>query len=314
MKKTIALLLGCLSLTGPLLAQSAPGFDTIFLSSNETRLGQIKGIDDKNLSVSVPLDPKNPTAMATVAIPRANVVRIEFAANAARDRLLKEATPAQLADLARLWAQWQPFMAIQRSPAGQVAVAYGDALLRTADPAQIAKALELYKLVEASSWNDDDKALAKQGRLRAMIAGGNAAAAVKEAREIAKVSEDPAVLIEANYIMAEAAGSSFRKLVEDNPRWQIDLNVLPERNRLYAEALDLYLVPYLFFGSDIEAASRGLAGAMGIYQFTGETKLAEETAKDLVTIYPGTKYATEAQKFLDSLPKEEAKPSTEKQN
>lgn len=308
----LSLVLGSLGLTGLAQAQTAaPGFDTIFLNTGETRVGQIKGVDDKNFSVSVPLDPKNPAALATVAIARPNVVRIEFAPNAAREKLIKGATPAQIAELARLWAQWQPYTGVQRSPAGQVAVAYADLLLKTGDPAQVLKALELYKLVEATSWNDDDKALAKQGRLRAMIASGNAAQAVNEAREIAKVSEDPAVLIEANYIMAEAAGAAFRKLVEDNPRWQIDLNVLPERNRLYAEALNLYLFPYLFFGSDIEPAARGLAGAVGIYQFTGETKLAEETAKDLVTIYPGTKYAGEAQKFLDGLPKE-AQPSTQK--
>lgn len=290
----------------------AQTLDTIFLSTGETRVGQIKGFDGKNFSVSVPLDPKNPSALATVAIAGPNVVRIEFAPNPARDRLLETPTSVKIGELAQLWIQWQPYLGIQRSPAGRVAVAYGDALLRSGDATQVPKALELYKAVETLAWDDEDKSLAQQGRLRAMIAGGQAAQAVNEAQEIAKSSEDPAVLIEAKYIMAEAAGASFRKLVEDNPRWEIDLNILPERNRLYAEALNLYLFPYLFFGSDIEPAARGLAGALGIYQFTRETKLARETAMDLVTIYPGTKYAAEAQQYLDSLPGEETGSSTKK--
>lgn len=287
-------------------AQTPQKLDTIFMATGETRVGQIKGIDAKNLSVSVPLDPKNPAVLATVAIARSNVVRIEFAPNDVLNAQLAEGKNLDV--LARLWTQWQPYLEIPKSPAGRVGMAYGDALLRAGDPVQVPKALEIYKQVEESSWNDDDKGLAQQGRLRAMIAGGQAAQAVDEAREIAKDSEDPAVLIEAKYIMAEAAGASFRKLVEDNPRWQQDLNIIPERNRLYAEALDLYLYPYLFFGSEIEPASRGLAGAMAIYQFTGEKRLATETARDLVEIYPGTKYAAEAQSYLDGLGREEKKP------
>ncbi len=286
-------------------AQTGPGLDTIFLVTGETRVGQIKGIDDKNLNVSVALDPKNPAVRATVAISRPNVVRIEFAPNEAREKVIQEGK--NVTELARLWAQWQPFLEVPKSPAGKVGTAYGDALLRAGSEAEVLKALELYKLVEKASWNDEDKGLAQQGRLRAMIASGRAGDAVEEAREIAKDSEDPAVLIEAKYIMAEAAGASFRKLVEENPRWEQDLNVIPERNRLYAEALDLYLYPYLFFGSEIEPAARGLAGAVGIYRFTGEDRLAAETAKDIVEIYPGTKYAAEAQSFLEGLSKEEKK-------
>lgn len=299
MKIFLSIILGVL-----LVAQAgAQTLDTIFLSTGETRVGQIKGFDGKNFSVSVPLDPKNPSARATVAIAQADVVRIEFAPNSVREKLLETATSAQVGELARLWAQWEPYLGVQRSPAGRVAVAYGDALLHSGDAAQVPTALALYKAVEELAWNDEEKSLAQQGRLRAMIAGGQAAQAVDEAKEIARSSEDPEVLIEAKYIMAEAAGASFRKLVEDNPRWRQDLNIIPERNRLYAEALDLYLYPYLFFGSEIEPASRGLAGALAIYQFTGEDRLAAETARDLVEIYPGTKYAAEARIFLDGLAK-----------
>jgi len=289
-----------------LRAQTTPVYDTLFLTNGEHRIGRVTGIDATSLRLSVPLDPANPAVMASTTVPRNTVDHIEFAPNEARDKQLQSPTGASAPALAQLWAQWQSFLTLPKSPAGEIGIAYGNILVK--DPATAGKALDLFSLIEKDTWDDDLKMLARQGRLRALIATGQAAKAIDEARELAKVSEDPAVLIEAKYIMAVAADSSFRQLVEENPRWQQDLNILPERNRLYAEALNLYLYPYLFFGSEVEPAARGLTGALGIYQFTGEEKLARETAQDIVTIYPGTKYAADAQKYLDSLPK--AKPST----
>lgn len=143
---------------------------------------------------------------------------------------------------------------------------------------------------------------AKEGRLRALVATGRAGEAVREAEQIASMTEDPAVLIEAKYILAEAAGTSLKKLLEDNPRWEEDLNVIPERNRLYHEAVDLFLYPSLFEGSQAEAAARGLWGAVGIYQLTGEAANALECARDITILYPGTKYAAPAKELIASLP------------
>ncbi len=88
----------------------------------------------------------------------------------------------------------------------------------------------------------------------------------------------------------------------DNPRWQEDPFATPERNRLYDEALALYLYPALFFGSEINAAARGLWGAVEIYQFAGDLKQALEASRDLVSIYPETVYASQAQALIDALP------------
>ncbi|CAN5431659.1 hypothetical protein BH09VER1_BH09VER1_30660 [soil metagenome] len=309
MKRLLSiLLLAAVSLHAQTVAPAQ--LDTIFLNSGEKRLGRIVGIDALNLKVTVLLDPRNPAATASVSVPRKDIDHIEFAPNEALDKKLHDATPAQLNDIARLWQLWQPYLAVPKSPAADVGLVYGDLLLRSDKPELASQALDLFKLIETSSWNDDAKPQAGRGRLRAMIATGQPGKAIDEARKLAKVSEDPAVLVEAKFILAEASNSAYRKLVEDNPRWQLDRNILPERNRLYNESLELYLFPYLFYGSEIEPASRGLWGAIDLYDFTGEKKLARETALDLVTLYPGTKYAAQAQQFLDKNP-EEAKPSTE---
>ncbi len=300
-------------------AQTPLGLDTLFMASGEKSVGKLAGFDAQiyRLQKSLSPLPGAPAGaapiFATVTIPRVNVVHIEFGPDEDRDKKLKEATPAQLTEIEALWKQFEPWLPIAKSPAGDIGVVYGDLLLRSGDPANAQKALALFARIEKESWDETDTVLAKQGRLRAMVATGSAKEAVVEATALAKISEDPTVLIEANYILAEAADKDLRKLLEENPRWEEDIYVIPERHRLYNEALDLYLNPYLFFGSEIEPAARGLWGAAGIYQFTGETAHAAEVSRDLVTIYPGTTYAALAQKFLDGLPPEFKNQDNEKE-
>ncbi len=304
------LLLPALLLAGPAFAQTGDVVDTIFMSdaAGSQRVGRIVGIDDKSFKVEVPLAVGG--AKATVSVPRVQVSRVEFAPNPARDSLLA-APVANAAALGGEWARWRPYLAVAKSPAGAVGNAYASALLASGDPKQAAQALEIFKLVETSAWSEVEEAAAKRGRLRALVATGHAADAVNEAIALAKESADPSVLIEAKFILAEAAYARLRQLVEDNPRWSEDPLVRPERERLYNEALDLYLHPYLFLGSDTHAASRGLWGAVEVYRFGGDERNAIESARDLTMLYPGTRYATLGKEFLDSLPPETKKEDAE---
>jgi hypothetical protein len=300
----------------PALAQSQ--LDTIFLLRGDRMAGKVAALEGPNVRVQRPLPPP-PGApapatpmFATVTIARSDIDFIEFAPDESRDRKVREATVAQLPEVEALWKRYEPWLSMRKSPAGAIGLAYGNLLLRSDQPANAAKALALFRQIERQTWNDDDLMGAKQGRLRAMVATGHAKDAVQEAAELAKLSEDPAVLVQAKYILAEAADHALRKLTEENPRWEEDIFIIPERNRLYNDALDLYLHPSLFFGSETEAASRGLWGACGVYRFTGETAQAAEVARDLVAIYPGTPYAALARKFLDELPEEIRQQDAEK--
>ncbi|MGH8046783.1 MAG: hypothetical protein ACREKL_06020 [Chthoniobacterales bacterium] len=288
------------------VAQTGEVADTIFMSdaAGTRRVGHIVGIDEKSLKVELPLPGG---AMATVGVPRMQVSRVEFAPNAARDRLIAAPTAANAPALGTEWQRWKPFLAVPKSPAAVVGNAYASALLAAGNANLAAQALEIFKSIEQGAWSEQDVAAAKRGRLRALVATGHAADAVAEAEALAKESEDPTVLIEAKFILAEASQAKLRKLVEDNPRWNEDPVVKPEHDRLTNEALDLYLHPYLFLGSETEAASRGLWGAVQIYRFTGDDANAIESARDLTTIYAGTRYAAMAKDYLDKLPPEALK-------
>lgn len=276
--------------------------DVLTLRSGEKRTGKIAGLDATALKFQIPL-PVAPGAnpvFASISIPRADIVSIDFAPDPAVGQLLSRRPTA--GELHAAWATAAPWLGIPKSSAARIGNTLGKALLAGGSSADAAKALDIFQQVESAAWSPEDKMTAKEGRLRAMVATGRAGEAVREAEQIASMTEDPAVLIEAKFILAEAAGTSLKKLLGDNPRWEEDLNVIPERNRLYHEAVDLFLFPALFEGSQAEPAARGLWGAVGIYQLTGEAANALECARDITIIYPGTKYAAPAKDFIASLP------------
>ncbi len=234
---TARLTLTLLAVAASAFAQTTEVVDTLFMNdaAGTRRVGHVVGIDAKSFQLEVPLTVGPAGASARVAVPRAQVSRIEFAPNEARDRLIANPTAASTSALNIQWLRWQAFLAVPKSPAGAIANAYATALLATNDPKNAATALDVFSRVEREGWSEADRQTAKQGRLRAMIATGHAADAVNEAKSLAKESEDPTVLIEAKFILAEAAFSSLKKLVEDNPRWTEDVLVRPEHDRLYNE-------------------------------------------------------------------------------
>lgn len=291
------------------LALSAAGLqaqDVLFMKNGDKRVGQIVTADATTYRLQVPLPAppgsQSPAAFASVSVPRADVEVIQFAPDPTLEQILRAPATTQIADLKSRWAKSLSWLSIPKSPAGRIGNTLANLLLKTGDAADAVQALDLFKQIETTAWSEDDQMAARQGRLRAMVATGNAKDAVKEAEQLAAVTEDPAVLIEAKYILAEAAAASLKKLLDDNPRWQEDINVIPERNRLYHEAIDLYLYPSLFVGSETEPAARGLWGAVSVYNMVGEPQNALECARDITVIYPATKFAAQAAGFIASLP------------
>lgn len=276
--------------------------DVIFLKDGSTRAGRIQGLDGDVLRIQRQVLPGQPTA--TITIPRAQVERIEFAHDPEREALITQETFDDLLLAARYWGAAERFLEIPRSPAARIGLRYAALLLKSGNPATRERALQLFRDIEARAWSPEDKAEARRGRLRALIATGRAQEAIAEAEELANTAEDPAVLIEAKYILATAASTQLRTLEDANPRWQEDRFIRPERHRLYNEALDLYLFPCLFFGSMAEPSARGLWAATEIYHTAGEFQNAAETARDLIAFYPESPEAAKAKELLQSLPQD----------
>ena len=288
---------------------AATAQDVLFLKNGDRRSGEIVSADVTTVRLRIPLgDPTVPgaaAATATIGIPRADIDKIEFQADSAIDARLSSATPNQIPQVKADWKRTEPWLDFPRSQAGAIGCKLGELMLLTNDPAKAAASIQIFSLIERNSWSDQDKARAKQGRLRAMVATGRVAEAIEQAKQLAAETENPEILIEANYIMAQAAELEFKAFLEENPRWEQDPYVIDTRHQLFDRVLELYFYPSLFHGSDDVRSARGLWGAVGVYQISKQLPLAIETARDIWVLHPATTEAKLAKNFLDSLKPEE---------
>ncbi len=289
------------------LCVCAHGQDVIFQRNGEKRVGHVTAVSEKafrfEIQLSQPTGNPGPATTATVSVPRDSIIQIEFAEDPEAERLLADTNPNRLRDAGTLWQPAMPWLAIPRSPAARIGRIYAEELLRTGKSSDAREALKVFQEIESKAWDEEERMTAKQGRLRAMVATGNAKEAIQEALELAQTTENPTVLIEANFLLAEADTEALRQLVKENPRWQEDSLVVPEHAKLYNKALDQYLFCPVFYGSNAAASARGLWGASRVYDFAGERDKALECARDILSMYPATDVASLASKYVESLPK-----------
>ena len=291
--------------------------DVVILSDGTRRVGEIAGFDGTIVRLRVPLPgaaaaTAGGTATATVSIPLGDIDVIEFWASPERSALLRGAEVGQVLDVEIEWMRMRPWLGVPNSDAGAMGCTFGELLLTRGAAEDVAKAREVFQQIEHGAWSDTDRLRAKQGRLRAMVASGNASEAVAEAKKIAEEFDDPVILIEANHIMATATADELEAFLKENPRWNEDTReidgtgtrVIDQRHKLHRRALELFLYPALFYGADNAKAARGLWGAVGIHRLGGEDAKAMEVARDIEELYPSTPEAKHAAEFLASLPSE----------
>ena len=283
---------------------AAQAQDVLEMKTGNRRAGKIVSFDERFIRLELDIPSESgaaPQSVASIAVPRGDVLSIDFALDPQRDAAIRSAAVPDIAALEADWKIFKPWLEMSRSPSGSIACALGNALLATKERKNADRALELFTLVEEKAWQASDKARAREGRLRAMTATGKAAKAIEEAKALAEETEDPEILIEANYLLAQAAEKELGEFLKENPRWDIDTNVIDQRHRLHNRVLELYLYPSLFFGTNNEKAARGLWGAIGIYRTSGEERLAIETSRDILAFYPKTPEAERARTYLASL-------------
>jgi hypothetical protein len=274
--------------------------DIIFRHGQPPHRGRVLGLEQDLLRFEMEVLPGRPPASVTLS--RRHIERIDLADEQA---VLEKVSKADQILLEQLWDKQRPLLDLPRSYAGEVGLTLAERCMQQEKRDSARKALEIYRAIEEKDWEPSRRARARRGRLRAMVAVGAAAEAIEEATVLANESEDPEVLIEARYVLAQASAAKFRELLREHPRWMEDERVRPERNRLYHETLDLFLYAYLFHGTHAGQAARGLWGALEIYQLCGEEEAARRIAADLVFFYPETHEGKRAQELLSQKEKKD---------
>ena len=121
---------------------------------------------------------------------------------------------------------------------------------------------------------------------------------MEEAQVIASESEDPDLLLEARHLLAMLDFDRLKALIDDNPKWEEDDTVKHEIRALYDSTVDQFLHPYLFFGTEQEAAARGLLFAARTHQLAGREAHLRDCIDDIRQLYPDTTPAKEANTLL----------------
>lgn len=284
------------------MTTTLPAQDIIYLKTGESLACRVDDLTDNIVNFSLLSKAGTAGGMARRTVPALQVDYIEFDFREGEAAFFERRNEATSDQLKGWWDFYFPHLHRPRSRAAAYGVAYAAALLREAPETAATRALSIVDRIIERAWSADDIALAKQGRLQALMALGDLETATVEARLLASQTEDPGLLIEVNYLLAMADFQKLKDLQEEHPRWDEDDEVRPERNRIYHRAIDQFLWPHLFHATREEVAARGLAGAAGLYLFAGEIESARARWGDLIQLYPDTTFATEAKTLLETHP------------
>jgi len=290
-------------------ALAAPGLlraaDSVEFLDGTVREGKIVGVDERTFRLRIPAPmPGQPPAV--IAINRADVDKIVFGREPELDALIDDSSLARLAAARVMWQRMEPFLTIPESHAASAGIAYGDILLKSTDARRHQEAFDLFQRLEKEAWNPLDRESATRGRLRAMLELGMIDEASQEAQALADEAEDPELLLNIKLLLAQTRLAALQELLEENPRWNEDPPVRAARNQLLNDALDLALYPFLFHGTAHDEAAQGLWLARDIYLLAGDDEAARAVAKDLIAIYPRTRYAEQAREALPNPEPEES--------
>lgn len=274
--------------------------DIVHLQSGETVAGTIDAITDSIINITLPVaGVAGGTARRT--LPTAQVDHIEFGFAEGEQAAFAARGQAPVAILKSWWEYSLPQLHRPRSRTAAWGVAFADAILREEGSSGGERALAIYDRVIARAWSEEDVSLARQGRLRSLMANQQLELAIAEAKQFADETDDPALLIEVEHLLAVADFEKLRSLEAEHPRW-VDDEVRPLREELYHRTLDRFLRPHLFHATLEKAAARGLFAAADLFLFAGEEEEARARWSDLVALYPSAPEAVEAAARLEAKP------------
>lgn len=275
--------------------------DVIYLKTGESTVCRIDAITPKITNFTLLSDPGPAKGSARRTVATDRIDYFVFGFKPGEEVVFNNRRKESAEVLEKWWNTWFAHLGRRRSRTAAFGNAFGHALLREDPDIHSNRALSVFDRVIARAWSEHDVAEAKQGRLRALMAMGDLETATHEAQLLAGETEDPGLLIEVKYLLAQVDFKALKDLVEENPKWEEDDDVRPERNRLYHIVVDQLLWPHLFHATRENEAARGLFGVAGVYRFSGENELALAACQDLVRLYPETDFTPGAAALIEQI-------------
>ena len=284
-----------------------PAGETVHLHNGQFQKGTILSRDENGISFQFTRSSGSGNSKSQVNIPWKSIERIEFEPSPVETNVLRNPGAVALPALAKLWNEKAPWLSRPVSNAAEIGLIYAKKLAASKQEMAAEQALDLYQTISEGAWDPAKQAEAIRARLTLLLASGNERDAIREAEALAEASENPALLLEAKLLLAGTYFDKLRALEKENPRWFLDDEVKPGRDRLFNEAIDHSLFAYLFYGSHQTEAARGLLHAAKVYQYANDNLNSKICAEDILKLYPDSEFAAPARQHIDSLSKQETK-------
>ena len=258
--------------------------DIVHFKSGPALHGKILERDTLRLRIRVSL--AGGAGSSIRVIPMERVRMIDFEPAQGEPELLAAGVNAPRSALDELWESKRDQLGLPNSNAGEIGIQLAGIYMAGDSRNNHLKAGSLYSIIEKNDWDRKRKARAKRGRLQALVKIGEVERVMDEARRIAAEDDDPGLLLEARHVLALSDYEQFFRSVEDHPKWKEDETVRAEIEENYHALVDSFLEPFLFYGTETAAASRGLWYAAKTYHLAGKEKSALECLSDLEKLYP----------------------------
>lgn len=269
---------------------SAQGIDVVHRIDDPPVEGDILKIDEETVTVKAPKKSRTGLGYEVVKIPMQQVKFIDFEEIAGEKATIQR---GNLKELRILWDEKAHRLAQPNSNAGDVGLALAARHLEEEGAISANASHLLYSRIEKEDWSIDRREAARRGRLQALIALGRQDEAIKEAKLLAEEAEEPRLILDAKHVVVAADFERLEKLIGDNPKWREDDTVHDEILALYQGIVDRSLQPFLFFGTNEEAAPRGLLFAARAHHLAGDETRARQVVEDIRALYPKSPYLSE---------------------
>lgn len=273
--------------------------ETVYLTDGKFQQGKIISQTDQTLTFEF----LNSGSKTQSTIPWSSIEKIEFTASKEFLKAVNDPDQVELSTLAELWNQQADYLTRPMSRTAQVGLVYADKLANSKEDLSEESAIDLYNEIAEKAWSRFHQGQAIRGKLRLLIKTGREREAIREAEALALKTENPEHLLEAKYVLAESAFAKLKEIEQENPRWHLDDEVRPERNQLYNRAIDHSLYAFLFYGTQEQAATRGLLHAAQVYEFGNDLENSENCAGDILRLYPESQLTENAKQHLTNLSK-----------
>lgn len=274
--------------------------DILHLKNGTKTEGEIKSFDGQKFILSITIG----AGSAQAPYDKELVEKVELKRPPEQDALLQSQDAKSLPELTAFWEKRLIYLNVPESDTGEIGLKLIQLLLSTKKISAAKDAVPLCEKIEKEDWNTDRRNQVKALRLEAFVRMGKTEAALDEAQKLLDLSPDNvSVIIDAKFVMAQAAAANLYELEKKNPRWAEVKARRTERQAFIQQSLDGFLYAPSFYPENMNLTARGLWSAAEVADHVG---LAEESfryAREVVNYFPDPTYLAKAQDLVKKLEK-----------